>query len=321
MVSRIPLGSMFLRQQLCNTNCIFQSITNPTYLHQAPSSSQHFFHTTTSNFGSELAKLRKRTGYSLSICKNALSECNNDVSLAEKWLKDQAQAQGWAKAQKLQGRNTSQGLLGVKIQKQVAAIVELNCETDFVARNKKFIQLLDEISTVCIKENQTIIEDGLERKLIGKEQVQQLTDGKGKTLADLVALSIGQIGENIALGKVTLFQAGEGVRLAGLSHPSPGGGDMSQLQSGRYASLLAYRGEGQAVQEGTTVEGLARQVCQHIIGMAPLSVNNDEDKENSLLHQDFLLDEDLKVGDILQTSGLEVLDFVRLEVGRGDTEE
>jgi len=51
---------------------------------------------------SDLAKLRKKTGYSLSICKKALGETNQDLGLAEKWLKDQAQAQGWAKAQKLQ---------------------------------------------------------------------------------------------------------------------------------------------------------------------------------------------------------------------------
>jgi len=315
MLTRFPLGCL---------------LRNPTYLHQAPSSTSQVllspsfthFHTSSPSFVSELGKLRKKTGYSLSICKKALSESNNDVAVAEKWLKDQAQAQGWAKAQKLQGRNTSQGLLGVKIQAQVAAVVELNCETDFVARNKKFEQLLDDISSVCLKENKVSSENDqpLTRINLAGEQVGKMVASKGGSLADLVALNIGQIGENIALGRVTLLQAGEGVRLSGLSHPSSGSGDTEKLQAGRYAALLAYTQQGE-VQEGVTVGGLARQICQHIIGMAPTKISDEEDKDNSLLHQNFLLDEDLKVGDILKTSGIEVLDFVRTEVGRDHTTE
>jgi len=113
------------------------------------------------------------------------------------------------------------------------------------------------------------------------------------------------------------------------------------LQFGRYAALLAYtkHPEGKhfyeihiiniksssiessgIAPEGLTDVSLTRQVCQHIIGMAPLSVENEEDQENSLLHQSFLLDEDLKVGPLLQSSGIEVLDFIRAEVGRAESE-
>jgi len=271
---------------------------------------------------SGLAQLRKKTGYSLSICKKALGETNNDLDLAEKWLKEQAQAQGWAKAQKLQGRNTSQGLLGVKIQSNVAVLVELNCETDFVARNGKFISLLDEIATLCVKSIGTESnEQNLVKTIISKNKVADMTGGDGKSLADLVALNIGQIGENIALGGVTLFRAGPGVKLSGLSHPSSGQVETEKLQFGRYAALLAYTKHPEGiVPEGLTDVSLTRQVCQHIIGMAPLSVENEEDQENSLLHQSFLLDEDLKVGPLLQSSGIEVLDFIRAEVGRAESE-
>jgi len=269
---------------------------------------------------SALAKLRKKTGYSLSICKKALGETDQDLDLAEKWLKEQAQAQGWAKAQKLQGRNTSQGLLGVKIQANVAAVVELNCETDFVARNKKFVSLLDEIASLCVKKVAADTAQPVGKTVITKDQVAAMTGEEGKTLADLVALNIGQIGENIALGGVTMIKVAPGVKLSGLSHPTSGNLETEKLQFGRYAALLAYscQPEGAVLAEGETDQSMARQICQHIIGMAPSSIEDEDDKENSLLHQAFLLDEELKVGQIAKVSGIEILDFVRAEVGRGE---
>lgn len=62
-------------------------------------------------------------------------------------FQEQAQAQGWSKAQKLQGRNTTQGLVGLFFEGNLGAMVELNCETDFVARNSKFHTLLNEVIT------------------------------------------------------------------------------------------------------------------------------------------------------------------------------
>lgn len=57
---------------------------------------------------------------------------------------------GWAKAQKLEGRNTKQGLVGVLVQNNIAAMVEVNCETDFVARNKAFQQFIDVVLKACV---------------------------------------------------------------------------------------------------------------------------------------------------------------------------
>merc|ERR1719433_2201580 len=87
----------------------------------------------------------------LSTFKKALGETGNDGAAAEKWLAEQAQALGLAKASKLQGRNTSQGLLGLRVNGGSAALVELNCETDFVARNQKFLGLLEEVCAACLK--------------------------------------------------------------------------------------------------------------------------------------------------------------------------
>jgi elongation factor Ts len=273
--------------------------------HQAPSS--RLLSSSPSLLQSELAKLRKKTGYSLSICKKALGETGTDGEAAEKWLAEQAQALGLAKASKLQGRNTSQGLLGLRVKGGTAALVELNCETDFVARNQKFLTLLEEVSDACLK-----VDGGDGSSTISGEQVGALTDREGRSLSDLVALNIGQIGENLALGNATLVKAGEGEAICGLCHPSSGAS--GDVQYGRYAALLSLKGK--AAQDADATSSIARGICQHIIGLAPLHISNIEDKENSLMHQSYLLDEEQKVSEVLESAGLEVTNFVRVEVGR-----
>lgn len=264
---------------------------------------------------SDLAALRKKTGYSLSICKKALSESNNNLAEAEVWLKEQAQAQGWAKAQKLQGRNTSQGLLGLRLADRKAAIVELNCETDFVARNEKFKSILDSLAKTCL----TITNEGGESvntTNISSEQVAKLnTDGS--SLADLVALNIGQIGENMTIGDTTLIQASSEVNLEGRSHPSAEY-DQNQLLSGRYVTVLAYTKSNDAVSLPDHLEEdkLPGLLCQHIIGMNPTVIVNEEEKDKSLLHQSFLADESFTVEEICSKAGIKIVHFIRREIGR-----
>ena len=152
------------------------------------------------------------------------SETNQDVAAAERWLAEQAQAQGWAKAQKLQGRNTSQGLLGVLIRDQAAAMVQLNCETDFVAKNQQFVSLLKQVAEGCLLTATTAGQDWTKAEL-ARDSVGGLDSCEtGKTIGDLVALNIGQIGENMTLGDARLFSAGGDVKVAAHCHPSVGTG-------------------------------------------------------------------------------------------------
>ena len=72
-----------------------------------------------------LSKLRKATGFPFSKCRDALQMHENDYESAMKWLHEQAEKEGWAKATKLQGRTTSEGLVGVKVDKNFAAMVEV----------------------------------------------------------------------------------------------------------------------------------------------------------------------------------------------------
>lgn len=119
------------------------------------------FHTFSSSFSaaaplnkSSLSTLRKRTGYTFANCKRALEQFGDDLQKAEAWLRDQAQKEGWAKATKLQDRVAVQGLVGVKYKPEdgIGVLVEVNCETDFVARNAKFQELVSTIAECCARE-------------------------------------------------------------------------------------------------------------------------------------------------------------------------
>ncbi|KAH9596180.1 hypothetical protein MS3_00001953 [Schistosoma haematobium] len=89
-----------------------------------------------------LYKLRKLTGFTFSACKEALIKHENDLDRAKEWLASEAVSRGWEKAGKLAGRAMNEGLLGVLGSRSHAIIVEVNCETDFVARNHSFQSLV-----------------------------------------------------------------------------------------------------------------------------------------------------------------------------------
>jgi len=240
---------------------------------------------------SVLGKLRKQTGYSLSLCKKALNNCDQDLQKAKKWLEEQAQAQGWDKANKLEGRNTSQGLIGVCLSsdEKTATIVELNSETDFVARNKQFHTLLNQIISVITEHASGTSRESLIVKNYEKAILDQITtsEGKDKTLADLVALNIGQIGENILLRRATTISTSnlgdgdkENIKLSIVTHPSASPtSESGNVAYGRFGVILAYSKKKNVgtLPEGQTVAGIARQLCQHIIGMNPSSVGDLND--------------------------------------------
>uniref|UniRef100_A0A8C5XHX2 Elongation factor Ts, mitochondrial n=1 Tax=Microcebus murinus TaxID=30608 RepID=A0A8C5XHX2_MICMU len=93
-----------------------------------------------------LMKLRRKTGYSFVNCKKALETCGGDLKQAEVWLHKQAQQEGWSKAAKLHGRKTKEGLIGLLQEGNVTVLVEVNCETDFVSKNLRFQQLVQQVA-------------------------------------------------------------------------------------------------------------------------------------------------------------------------------
>ena len=96
---------------------------------------------------SEVKSLRERTGAGMMDCKNALAENDGDMDAAIDWLR----TKGLAAAAKKAGRVAAEGLVGVAVSEQAAAIVEINSETDFVARNDSFQALVQSVAVVSLE--------------------------------------------------------------------------------------------------------------------------------------------------------------------------
>ncbi|XP_021185900.3 elongation factor Ts, mitochondrial isoform X1 [Helicoverpa armigera] len=264
-----------------------------------------------------LAKLRKKTGYTIANCKKALEMHNNDAEKAEAWLNDQAQAMGWAKATKLAGRTALQGLVAVKFDKNHGALVELNCETDFVAKNEKFHKMIEDATIACYKFAHTNMQaKGPVTKMeLDSEQLANLSTEGGKKLSEELALFIGTVGENAVLRRAECWKANNSdVKIAGYTHPAPA--TPAEYSAGKYGALLAYR-------QASDTEDIGRQLCQHIVGMAPRKIGDkekdhpakDSDDETCLIYQEYLLDPAYTVEEVLQQHKVEVIDYIRFSCG------
>ncbi|TMS19556.1 Elongation factor Ts, mitochondrial [Larimichthys crocea] len=148
-----------------------------------------------------LMKLRKTTGYTFINCKKALEKFDNDVTQAENWLHEQAQKEGWSKANKLEGRKAKEGLIGLFIRDKAAVMVEVNCETDFVARNEKFQQLVKDVAfaTLAHHQDKNQSKAGYVKSVLAGDELNKLSVAEGASLADHVALTIGRLGENMSV--------------------------------------------------------------------------------------------------------------------------
>ncbi|XP_014467794.1 PREDICTED: elongation factor Ts, mitochondrial [Dinoponera quadriceps] len=262
-----------------------------------------------------LAKLRKKTGYTFTNCKKALELHENDVQKAEKWLREQAQQHGWAQAAKLEGRSTKQGLITVMVDQNYAALVEVNCETDFVARNKKFHNLAEIVTSAILSHSKgQEIQNEVQRTVFHMEALKTLSAGDGKTLGDHAALTIGNVGENISLRRALAISVQPDVTLFGCTHPAPM--NPIPVSFGKYGALVAVK-----TKESDNI--LGTQLCQHIIGMDPQKIGNPQvdephnnmDEETCMIYQEFLLDPSLSVQELLENAQTEVVDFARFEMG------
>ncbi|MEK7450445.1 MAG: translation elongation factor Ts [Patescibacteria group bacterium] len=142
-----------------------------------------------------LKKLRIETSVSLADCRKALEETNSDYKKALLWL----QKHGFEKAEKKGDRKTSQGLVECYIHQngRVGAMIEILCETDFVARTSEFKTLAHEISMQVVAMNPKDVPALLKQEYI--------RDGS-KTIENLIKETIAKLGENIVLKKIQRFE-------------------------------------------------------------------------------------------------------------------
>ncbi len=206
----------------------------------------------------------------------------------------------------------------------ISLLPQLNCETDFVARNDTFKSLVSMTTQAImeLKSPQILSTPHL-------SSVDHLTtdsilsikreDHGERTLADLVAESIGQLSENIAISRGCIMSAAKGMICSfAYNNISPSGDPVAM---GTYAALVHLLPSGKEGLPSDSLRTLGGKLCQHVIGVCPKAVypGGDVDDSEALVEQNFVFDESCKVGDVLREGGVEVTSFVRF--GLGETQE
>jgi len=274
-----------------------------------------------------LTELRKKTGFSFFKCNNALKLSNNDIQTAEEWLYEQAENEGWAKATKLQGRSTSQGLVGVLAEENYAALVQVRCETDFVARNELFQELVATTAKATINFRRNVIEQNMKvnslsdgnithlREYLLAHEIQELpVPNQNSTVEERVVALVGKTGENIKLNKA-LGIATSKENIIGVACHGNISTTLNNCAMGTYGAAVVLKLLSPNIEK-PQVENLARSLSQHVIGMNPkcLSPTKDIPEEDTLLCQEYLLDEKKTIRDMISEAGVEIVDFVRYGV-------
>ena len=264
-------------------------------------------------------ELRDITGVGMMDAKKALTESNGDFESASDWLRQK----GLAKAQKKSGRIAAEGLIGIKLSSDSATLIEANCETDFVARNKEFQDMI-----IHILDNAA-----------GKTTLSEILSStiNDRTVDEFLIEKVASIGEKISLRRM-------------------------QTLNGKYIgfyihnSTSDYLGKiGVAVSLSANNETLAKQIAMHVAASNPLALSEEhlsdelikkEQKlfteqaresgkpeniienmvkgklkkfisEVTLLNQNFVIDPDMTIKEILEKNNNSILDYVRFEVGEG----
>lgn len=204
-----------------------------------------------SNITASMVKeLRETSGAGMMDCKSALQENDGDMAAAVDWLR----TKGLAKAAKKAGRVAAEGLVCVTSQGAAGAVVEVNSETDFVARNETFQGMVGEIAAIALAG------DGTNEALLAAD-----FPGAGKSVEDHVSEMVGTIGENMTVRRTQKLSVENGV-VASYVH----GAVADSL--GKIGVLVALESTGDAGK----LEALGRQLAMHVAATNPLAANLDD---------------------------------------------
>jgi elongation factor Ts len=198
----------------------------------------------------QVKELRDATGVGMMDCKKALAETNGDMEAAVDWLR----TRGLAKAAKKAGRIAAEGLIGIATEGNRAAIVEVNSETDFVARNELFQQIVGNVANLAVTANGDVA-----------VLSEMPYPGSGRSVAAELTDAIAKIGENLTLRRSAAIEVTDGV-VGTYMHNSvkPGLGKLGIIvgvQSGGDKAVLST---------------LGKQLAMHIANTNPLAVSADE---------------------------------------------
>ena len=191
-------------------------------------------------------ELRERTGAGMMDCKKALAEAGGEMEAAVDWLR----AKGLAAAAKKAGRTAAEGLVGVAVEGSKGAVVEVNSETDFVARNDLFQGLVRMIADVAH-------DVGTDVEAIKAAKVGSIT------IADAISDTVAKIGENMTLRRAAALSVGQGV-VASYVHNSVTDG------LGKIGVLVALESAGKADE----LKPFGRMVAMHVAASNPQAVDS-----------------------------------------------
>jgi len=195
-------------------------------------------------------ELREKSGAGMMDCKKALTENDGDIEAAIDWLR----AKGIAKADKKSGRTAAEGLIGIAGAGTKAVVVEVNSETDFVARNDAFQELVRGVASVALST------DGSVDAIAAANY-----PASGKSVADTITDAIAHIGENMTLRRASLLSVEDGV-VATYVHNAVADG------LGKLGVLVALKSTGKK----EVLNAIGRQVAMHIAATNPLAIRAEE---------------------------------------------
>lgn len=272
----------------------------------------------------QVKELRELTGAGMMDCKKALTECEGDIKKAIDWLREK----GIAKAAKKEGRIAAEGLAKILIEGNKAVVLEVNSETDFVAKNDRFLALLDEAAKTIFNSNAKNVEEAL-----------ALPTAEG-TLNDSFIAAVAVIGEKITLRRFEIVEKSDDELFGSYTH-----------QGGRIVAVT--------VVKGTADAQVAKNMAMQVASMNPTYVSRDEMPQEVVAHerevqegimandeslankpekvkagiiegrvskalqdmclvdQEYFLDSNLKCGQYLKENNAEVVKFVKYIVGEG----
>ena len=272
----------------------------------------------------QVKELRELTGAGMMDCKKALTECEGDTKKAIDWLREK----GIAKAAKKEGRIAAEGLAKILIEGNKAVVLEVNSETDFVAKNDRFLALLDEAAKAIFNSNAKTVEEAL-----------ALPTAEG-TLNDSFIGAVAVIGEKITLRRFEIVEKSDDELFGSYTH-----------QGGRIVAVTVVKGTADAQVAKNMAMQVAsmnptyvsrnempqdvvaheREVQEGIMANDPSLANKPEKvkagiiegrvskslQDMCLVDQEYFLDTNIKCGQYLKENNAEVVKFVKYIVGEG----
>ena len=279
-------------------------------------------------------ELRERTGAGMMDCKKALGETNGDMDKAIEVLREK----GLAAAAKKAGRIAAEGIVTTYISEdmKIGAVVEVNCETDFVAANDEFKELASNVAKMAANTSATTVEELLAEKYIGDET---------KNLQEAVTALIAKLGENMSVRRFEKFVADNGI-IQGYIHGNGKIGVLVQLACDKYDDVLKTIAKDLAMQvaaanplflnkDGVDNESLEKEKeiyrvqalnegkPENIVDKMVMGRINKYYKEVCLVEQVWVKNGDYTISKYLQEEGkklgatIEAVKFARFERGEG----